>query len=47
MKTTPKRDCTNCGWGVEWKLDLGPHGEERFRADAAFSRYPNFRELLN
>lgn len=24
-----KCDCTNCGWGIEWKLDLGPHGEER------------------
>ena len=46
MKTTPKRDCTNCGWGVEWKLDLGPHGEERLRGRCRFQPIPKFCQGL-
>ena len=37
-----KRDCTNCGWGVEWKLDLGPHGDERLRGRCRFQPIPKF-----
>ena len=42
MKITPKCDCTNCGWGVEWKLYLGLHGEERLRGRYRFQPMPKF-----
>ena len=42
MKTTPKRDCTNCGWGVEWELGFNSRGEERLRGRCRFQPMPKF-----
>ena len=46
MKTTPKRDCTNCGWGVEWELGVDHRGEERLRGRCRFQPMPKFCQGL-
>lgn len=42
MKTTLKRDCTNCGWGVEWELTFNIRGEKRLRGRCRFQPVPKF-----
>lgn len=42
MKKTPKRDCTNCGWGVEWEPILDYRGEEILKGRCRFQPLPAF-----
>ena len=42
MKTTPKRDCTNCGWGVEWVPAIDYRGEEILKGRCRFQPMPKF-----
>lgn len=44
MKKTPKRDCTNCGWGVEWTLRFDLHGEGHLGGRCRFQPLPKFYE---
>ena len=38
----PKRDCTNCGWGVEWTCTIDYRGEERLKGRCRYQPLPEF-----
>lgn len=41
-----KRDCTNCGWGVEWVLTFNFRGEATLRGRCRFQPMPKLCDCL-
>lgn len=41
-----KRDCTNCGWGVEWELVFNSRGEATLRGRCRFQPMPKLCDCL-